>query len=252
MSGGLIAGLVGGFRFYRCVSFIYPNADFGSGGDMRPQLEFTCDDNGPGAELNFFVEASSFLLVVVLVWAAFFFFPCSVRKGNRGFKTMTSDEQAQLALNEARAERGCCSGEEAGSEMDKQQRRLKRLLVYDSCMFLLSVVLLAVVVIVKTDTAYKGMSVMDIFDDFRFLSDLYWCMVFYSLTTLPYMLFALPVVSVLVSHAKPTGYNHLGNCVPVQPPPKRNRSKDAKAEELMEGFNDDGESEDTDNGKKEV
>ena len=41
-----------------------------------------------------------------------------------------------------------------------------------------------------------------------------WFRIIYSVTTFPFLIFRLPVVSLILSHARPTGYTRTGKCVP--------------------------------------
>lgn len=47
---------------------------------------------------------------------------------------------------------------------------------------------------------------------------LFWARALYGLLALPFALFVLPVLGSLLTHARPTGYDPHGRCVPVLPP----------------------------------
>ena len=53
---------------------------------------------------------------------------------------------------------------------------------------------------------------------------LFWVRVLYSLTTVPFFLFTLPVLSTVLTHAKPTGFNRFGSCVPFKVQPREEKS----------------------------
>ena len=60
----------------------------------------------------------------------------------------------------------------------------------------------------------------------RLKNDVYWLQCLYSFSTLPFLLWVLPVLSNLVSHARPTGYTPAGECIAKVDAKKRDRSKD--------------------------
>merc|ERR1711938_425223 len=41
-----------------------------------------------------------------------------------------------------------------------------------------------------------------------------WFRIIYSVTTFPFLVFRLPVLNLVLSHARPTGYTKTGKCVP--------------------------------------
>jgi hypothetical protein len=70
---------------------------------------------------------------------------------------------------------------------------------------------------------------MDDFHDleWQFRADIYWLSVLVGVLSLPFAAFVLPVLSTLLLHVRPTGYNRAGECVPVQ------RKKDPVAADPM-------------------
>jgi hypothetical protein len=50
-------------------------------------------------------------------------------------------------------------------------------------------------------------------------STMFWCRALYSLSTAPFFAFTLPVLSGVLTHSRPTGFNRYGRCVPFKLPP---------------------------------
>ena len=84
---------------------------------------------------------------------------------------------------------------------------LHKLLVWDfcACFVSLSVVVLA---FAATDSLREHM------EPWQVMGAICWFRIIYSVTTFPFLLFRLPVLSLVLSHARPTGYTRNGKCVP--------------------------------------
>jgi hypothetical protein len=110
-------------------------------------------------------------------------------------------------------------------QMDRARWRLMKFLIYDFVIFLICVglgVFLALKNFLDDDAQLNKGSANQAFQNvnskqggnWKFKSGLYWLKAFYGLMSFPFVLLLIPGISTLLSHARPTGYNRWGNCVP--------------------------------------
>ena len=92
------------------------------------------------------------------------------------------------------------------------------LLRIDGCFFALSLVLYATLMLVFDFGVGLADDDENGWDGAKAASALFWVRVFYSLTTLPFLLLKLPVLSKVLTHANATGFTEGGRCVPKKPP----------------------------------
>lgn len=217
ISGGIIQAILGAVLYYSCINF-------NQAGDLA---EVTCVDSGPGAADNFFLSIIAFLLNVVLVWIAFAFIGSSVKKGEKTYIGASNKEKDEKA-------------EGVDSSGREEVSRLRKLLLWDMFWFLIAAVVVVFFFITFDYYDPEDDSVepepltnpFEVFQNWRFRAHIYWIKVFYSFMTFPFMLWSLPVLSSLVSHAKPTGYSPNGHCIAMVPPPPRDRTKDEEQEDV--------------------
>eukprot|EP00163_Fabomonas_tropica_P034162 TRINITY_DN933_c0_g1_i1.p1 TRINITY_DN933_c0_g1~~TRINITY_DN933_c0_g1_i1.p1 ORF type:complete len:364 (+),score=80.55 TRINITY_DN933_c0_g1_i1:916-2007(+) len=186
VSVGTISAFIGAFRYWRCVN--------GSGRN--------CIDDGPNVE---YWELGFFVLQIILSWAAFALLPYSYKKGAARLK-LTSSEKKEM---ESYGTRGCCGGR----KFEDRGGSLRRWVYYDTFLF-------ACLVIAYIAYALVGPYPIHDKDDFernewRVKADLYWMRTIYGLLSFPFFFFKMPVMSSILTHAKPTGYNRNGKTVPV-------------------------------------
>lgn len=212
ISGGVMAGLLGGVRLQVCASMD------------------TCDTFGangaPGMYRGFFFESAAFCLNVVLVWLAFLLLPCTHQKGALG-AALTSTEAEGLASTTtpqsnawtpmrsraplrrehtlvrflgplAHDTKACCG--KIGVSLSRGGS-LRPLLKWDLFAFLLSAAMMA--------TALQH------HDGWKRRAWIFWGRVLYGVASLPFLPFAVPPFDRILLHSKPTGYNKRGRTVPV-------------------------------------
>jgi len=209
VSGGVIAGLIGGIRLQYCSAHLSCH-HIGGGG-------------APGMYRGFYFETVAFVLNVVLVWAAFVMLPCSKQKGALGANLAAHESEERL--KGARAEgalpprprgpvrrtptlvqmlspagfdtQACCGAINMSST---RGGALPPLLLYDLSAFILSASLMAYAW--QTQAGWLRRSW------------LYWCRVLYGLSAIPFLPFVIPPLNRVLLHAKPTAYNRRGRCMP--------------------------------------
>eukprot|EP00762_Andalucia_godoyi_P002945 ANDGO_04200.mRNA.1 hypothetical protein AMSG_00053 len=226
---GFIGVIVGAAQYYACANRQNDNGDS------------TCNekDQGPGQNDFIYVECAFFLVQIFFTWAAFFLLPYSKKKG--GFAHRQDAVDAGLASSQAALVEGDevyylqeqpvgkgCFGRDKYAH---RGGRMAPLIIYDACLFLLCILLL-------TLSAFARPTRIDERNDWShkewvFKADLYWAKTLFGLLSFPFLVFKLPVLGSLLTHARPTAYTKLGKCVPVMPAPIR-KSNRAKAQKQLE------------------
>ena len=122
---------------------------------------------------------------IILVWLSFLIIPCSIKKGLPKFR-YESKEAAEI--HEDATKQGCCKGRRGG--------RLGCFMIYELVITLFCV----------------GMCLVMIFpldqdDSTSVRASVYFCKVIYGLLSFPFMIFAIPIISDLLTKTKATKYN---------------------------------------------
>ena len=71
-------------------------------------------------------------------------------------------------------------------------------------------------VFVAAGFAFTFMQYIETSETWQVLAALYWARVLYSLTTWPYLAIRVPLCKTVLTHARETGYNAKGTCVPLR------------------------------------
>jgi len=205
LSGGLILALQGALSLYQITTFTdaSSSSDGGGGGVYDGPLSRALATRAPGVGEGFFLGTLDFAGGVVLGWAALVLLPCSQRLGAKATLAETAaarrDRERDAA---AKAASTCgCVGRRGG--------RLAGMLKVDVGCF--CVALLALVCVCALNGFALG--------SWQAATTLFWCRTLYSLSTAPFFAFMLPVLSSVLTHARPTGFNRYGRCVPFRLPP---------------------------------
>jgi hypothetical protein len=210
LTGGVIGGGLGGVQYMLCV-----NKDSHSAANTlalakeSPLLMHSCHESGPGSSDSFLLDCVSFGLNILLVWVAFLALPCSARHGAKGFSIETNRDRAKSARAAAEADTCCCGA----FRVEKGRGgRLRKMLAWDLFAFCAS----AGLFVALNAAQGGGMDALTDSAHWQFRSNLYWAKISYALLSFPFVVFALPVVFGVLTHAKPTGYAPTGRCVPKQ------------------------------------
>lgn len=165
----------------------------------------SCATEGPGMNAYFYWEVTAFFGQVALTWVAFLLLPYSVQKGSRtedpGLRTKEEADSADLQLQ--------------GSADQERGGYLRKFLLYDVCAFILCAGFLVITT--------PGMT------EWQFRSTLYWSKCMYGLCMMPFMIFKVPPLDSVLTHAKPTAYNPNGKCVPLLTAAQRKQKQLASA-----------------------
>jgi hypothetical protein len=160
-----------------------------------------CPEKGPRLE---YFEAFFFVLQVVLLIIAFGLLPFSTKKGATRFKRGTPDE-----------ERGQCCGCLCG--YTKNRGGALKYLVFWDIFIGLALIGLMYYIAFQSPEKLQNLTKAEIERKKWIIQGaLYWVKVLYGLVGgFPYLLFQLPALGGILTHAKPTGYSRNGKCVPL-------------------------------------
>jgi len=215
---GIVGSVLGSVQYYICVSKAPP----------------TCDKDSPRES---FWTMVLFFLQVVVVFVAFLLMNCSEKKG--GFYYQLEQESRNQAHGQASREGRMNALEELSKndvEMDEKTRmmhtmryksdsdmlensksRLMKFLIWDFVIFILCVGLICFLAYYNLldEDAQVNRSDDNVGDgNWKFVMSLFWVKCFYGYMSFPFLLLKMPLISTLISHARPTGYNPYGNTVP--------------------------------------
>lgn len=184
LSVGVIPSVIGAFQMYFCTTSKDP---FACSADS-PQLDFW--------ELCFFVAQ------VMLMWCAFLLLPYAEKRGGVRFKHHRRSE-----IFDSESKPGCCGK----PKYKGRGGRIAGWIWYDTFVFVISVAL--VVAAIATDRVE--------YDDdhplyWKSRATFFWARVLYGLLSFPWVLFKLPFVFTLFTHARPTAYNRNGKTMPIK------------------------------------
>jgi hypothetical protein len=198
---GIFAGLLGAANFFRCVGLVRRKTPALEGDirDVETLSEKTvqsdsCASYGPGVSETWYFSVVTLAIHGTICWVSFLLLRCSKKKGK------------VLMLTEKKMEEGdesdpCCGD-------PKKMGVMRWLLIYDISSLAFCVGLLV--------AAFSAQNLQPTdFDNWLFQLDLYWIKVLYLLLAFPFLFLKLPFAPVVLFHARPTGYNPYGNCVPV-------------------------------------
>mmetsp|Transcript_121251 Transcript_121251/g.350152 ORF Transcript_121251/g.350152 Transcript_121251/m.350152 type:complete len:512 (+) Transcript_121251:79-1614(+) len=201
LSSGIGLAFLGGLQYFMCVR----------------KDGHSCDEYGPGASMHPAWGAFDIVGNSVLIWASFLILPYSVSVA--GLR-MSVGEVSDASDDEEAAEdpqRSCCC---RGMQDTSRGGRLRGLLWYDFWCFVLSELVLACMLLWHFYA--EGFTSAGVFLHifaWEFKASLYWARVLYSLLAFPFLVFNVPVLSSILTHTVPTGYNRNGAAVAWLLPP---------------------------------
>jgi len=213
LSAGVFLALLGTWKYYWCV-----------GMDGR----HTCLKYGPGESASLgpkygYLGVIDIAGSCVLVWIAFLLLPYSVQ--NAGLRKTEQQEEYHAAHHHAEGHprRGCsCIGRWLHFKYEGRGGRLGGLLRYDLYCFLLGVCALVGLVWARFDedpAAFLSGEAQRPLETWKFRETLFVARVLYGWASLPFAVFQLPVLSQILTHTVPTGYNMRGAVVAYLLPP---------------------------------
>jgi len=214
---GILSACIGSVQYYLCTMSVPMN----------------CQEHAPQES---FWTVILFVIQIINVFVAFLCLNCSQKKG--GFYYQYEQE----AMMTIRADTGSVGGRKAAiaritqsssknsdkllqglryrSEedmKDQSKSRLMKFLIYDFIIFVLCVIIaifLAFFNVLDKNSQPNNNSSGVNDGNWKFAMGLYWTKCFYGFMSFPFVVLKMPGINSLITHAKPTGYNPYGLCVP--------------------------------------
>eukprot|EP01064_Diplonema_japonicum_P024495 TRINITY_DN3506_c1_g1_i4.p1 TRINITY_DN3506_c1_g1~~TRINITY_DN3506_c1_g1_i4.p1 ORF type:complete len:473 (+),score=66.91 TRINITY_DN3506_c1_g1_i4:47-1420(+) len=185
---GVVGMAVAAIQYYICFQEI-------SGQDEKP----ICSETAPREAI--FV-LGLFALQVVMVWVAFWCLKTAQRKGGDLYHQRSNQNPEGLDTHRLQQEKAT-------------RDRLQFWLIYDVICFVICLALVIVCAFVGPNTQH-GRVTREGWTHWRFEAALYMVKCLYGLLSFPFIFLKFPVVSVLLTHSRPTGYLPNGQCVPFK------------------------------------
>mmetsp|Transcript_12984 Transcript_12984/g.35925 ORF Transcript_12984/g.35925 Transcript_12984/m.35925 type:complete len:759 (-) Transcript_12984:84-2360(-) len=186
---GVAMMFCGAMKYYICYVF---------DGD---QMQDCINIHGPGATDWLSSEVFDYFGSILLVWIAFLALPRS--------KVHWSGHR-QTEHHEVKVYCCCLRG------VPTRGGRLRRLLSYDMVSFVLSFSLFMPIYISSSSSELANGFEEDEWDHRAFVhakETVFWCRILYSLLSLPFVIFVIPLCGRVLTHSVYTGYNKAGACV---------------------------------------
>jgi hypothetical protein len=219
---GILSSMIGAVQYYLCVTTSPTN----------------CKEYAPREDIWTMIF---FILQVFMVWAAFILMGSSKKKGGFHFQyEQGAKDQIKASVNtKAGVQSGLAAAtaaddsddeghadkamaairfETEGDMLETSRARLRLFLMWVLCVFIFCLALVLFVAFANfldEDTNVEPEDT-DTYNNsnWKFTMALYWIKALYGLLSFPFISLKLPVVKDLITHAKPTGYNPYGVCVP--------------------------------------
>lgn len=179
----------------------------------------SCREAGPATMPIFYIDMIAFGVQILFIWGAFGLLPYSRKKG---LKKLAADSPPRLfALSEdaedvqdpGRIKKNGC-----GCRVyDKMGGHLTTLVYLDAVFFFIIVILGIIALFTRSyDVRTNGTGGSNFREyEWQFRADLFWLKTLYGFLSFPFLVLLMPGISGVLLHAKPTGYNRAGQCVPL-------------------------------------
>lgn len=214
---GILSACVGSVQYYICTMSVPQN----------------CDKHGP---MESFWTVILFVFQIINVFVAFLMLNCSEKKGGFYYQyekdaqqsiqadsNTTSGRQAALARitqSDSKGKDKIMQALRYRSEedmKDQSKSRLMKFLIYDFVIFVLCIAIACFLAFYNlldnsAEVTENSEGVND--GNWKFAMGLYWVKCFYGFMSFPFVVLKMPMINSLITHAKPTGYNPYGLCVP--------------------------------------
>jgi len=222
LSTGFFQLLLGAMKYFFCYTVFRDSS-------QPAELMICIDNHGPGAHDGYGL-ALDYLGSIALVWVAFRLLPRSQKHAHDRIDMADSDT-SELEVAEEKRRAANAGG------------RLRALMWYDRTCFLVSTVLALMLSLpdmwgLWEDGGFYAV-VTELPGDPHFNANLFWCCVFYSLTSLPFFPFCISGLQEVMTHCYATGFNRHGACVAFEtdaPAPPSNSVSKKKLEKRLSFF----------------
>lgn len=232
---GVLQLLQAALSYYYCVQLV--SASNGLFGDLEPGPA-ACGVYGPGAQRWFIFDMVGAIIYAFLAWVAWAMLPMSQVLGGDTPSTERIHNRDNKHLSPAARAR-----ERGRAVRRKNGGRLRILLTYDAVCLVLCIILAVVFSILGEDWEAQNAQEDAFVFGWRFKATFFIARALYSLSSLPFLPFLLPVVrSVLAQCPVETGFGRDGRVRPQKirslPKAEKKRRKEQKARRSAERHSD--------------
>jgi len=186
-TSGVISAYVGAMEYFACYLL--------GGDDLRGCIE----TRGPGATDGVIYLVFDYIGSICLVWIAFLALPKSRSRKPHWEHTL---DHRPVETRDPEVYCCCLKG------VPMRGGRLRALLRYDFCGFMLSLVMFVPILV---DTAIQEPTYAKFAA--RAKQTIFWCRILYSLLSLPFVIFIIPGLGRVLTHSVNTGYDSTGACL---------------------------------------
>lgn len=216
---GILNCMVGAASYYECVAVDYAGDRWPALPDGRGNRLYLndCHMVGPGALPGFYTDMILFLVQGMTVWLAMGLLPGTIKKGLRKLAAGSAPrhfqpsspsllEQVETAIPVVGFGRKPVYGGMGG--------KLRQMIFFDAFVLLLLCGVTTLLLFTRPYDVLEAGAFSR--HEWLFKQDVFWLKTIYGLASLPFVVFLIPVVSNVLLHVRPTGYNRAGVCVPLQ------------------------------------
>ncbi|KAJ9452008.1 hypothetical protein DIPPA_20530 [Diplonema papillatum] len=197
---GVVKTVIGAALFFSCVTKEPPN----------------CDETWGVSTWESFGLAF-LMLQVVLVWCAFAFLPSSKQKGSYHVLLKADHQRRGIVMEDGVYQPNVVVDDKkdnaTGEEYPALGHRMMKWLLYDAVVFAVCVALGVVSMFAHANA--RARVVGDdreggVVSNWRFTATLFWLQALYGMCAFPFIIFTVPILSTVFTHAKATGYDKQG------------------------------------------
>lgn|SRR3990167_8655917 len=162
--------------------------------------------------VTYYIEIGTFFLKIFLVWVAFLLLPCSNKLGVPSFRIQSEEDKKRTEEEKQR----CCNWGRGGS-------RLKKLMIWEFISELLTVGLFLILYNFVISDAKMSLR-----------ETIYFCQIVYGFLSFPFLVFAIPMMTTMLTKSRETKYDKYGRCVPNLPTLYEAKAKEEERKRAIE------------------
>lgn len=207
---GCMNGLIAYIIYFFCIST--------SRGMNDVEGVNACSAKGDSDVFHYWIEVGTFGLKILLVWLSYFLLPYSERKGQVSFRIQSDVEKQK---DEVEKKKCYCFRSGGG--------RLSKLMIWEffTVLIVVGIFLILYFFVIKNEKVSMRESI-------------YFCQIMYGLLSFPFLVFSIPMMTVILTKSRETTYDSFGRCVPNIPSLHKIKEKE-KARDLKKSNSDEGE-----------
>eukprot|EP00416_Gambierdiscus_australes_P014303 CAMPEP_0171126040 /NCGR_PEP_ID=MMETSP0766_2-20121228/112503_1 /TAXON_ID=439317 /ORGANISM="Gambierdiscus australes, Strain CAWD 149" /LENGTH=454 /DNA_ID=CAMNT_0011589045 /DNA_START=138 /DNA_END=1502 /DNA_ORIENTATION=+ len=214
-SWGVVKGWQGFFMYFKCTTF--PTIPLPGGSTLVEKP--LCEVAGPGMGTYdfYWLQLTSWLLPLVLVWVSLLLLPCSKEKGRSKLQVLKVDADADADADDV--EHGSVAGEvkdDADKRFQRQGGYIRNMLIFDFVVFCVCVALMILIIALQPRPPTGGSKWTKLYNaannDWQIRQTLFFVQFLYGIFSVVFVPFSIPALQAVLTHSAPTAYNEFGQC----------------------------------------